>query len=58
MASPMVQVNVRIEPDLHARLTRRSKADKQTVTAVVAQALNAYLAPNYHGKTNNGETTK
>ena len=52
MASPMVQVNVRIPPDLHAALEARRDFDRTTATKVVQTALENYLRPN------NGETTK
>lgn len=43
MASPMVQVNVRVPPELHTRLLGKAAETQTTVTAVVTQALSAYL---------------
>ena len=39
MASPMVQVNVRIEPSLYAKVKARAKKDGVTITAVIQEAL-------------------
>lgn len=39
MASAMVQVNVRIEPTLYAKVKSRAKKDGVTVTAVIERAL-------------------
>ena len=43
MASPMVQVNVRIPPNLHTRLTKQAAKSQTTVTAVVTEALQVFL---------------
>lgn len=43
MASAMVQVNVRIDPALYAKVKRRAKTERETVTAVVNAALSAYV---------------
>lgn len=43
MAAATVQVNVRIEPALYAKVKRRAKQDAETVTAVVNAALAAYV---------------
>jgi hypothetical protein len=43
MASAMVQVNVRIPPELHAKLLRAAKG--QSVTDVVRAALEKHLTP-------------
>jgi predicted HicB family RNase H-like nuclease len=40
----MVQVNVRVPPELHTRLTERASRTQTTVTAVVTQALSEYFA--------------
>jgi predicted HicB family RNase H-like nuclease len=39
MAEAMVQVNVRIEPTLYAKVKNRAKKDGVTVTAVINAAL-------------------
>jgi predicted HicB family RNase H-like nuclease len=39
MANPMVQVNVRIDPSLYAKVKARAKKDGVTVTAVIDSAL-------------------
>jgi predicted HicB family RNase H-like nuclease len=44
MASAMVQVNVRIPPELHTRLMAEATKTQATATAVVTKALSAYLA--------------
>jgi predicted HicB family RNase H-like nuclease len=49
----MVQVNVRIPPELHDRLTAEATATTATVTAVVTRALEVFLSdrPTKRGKT-------
>ena len=42
MAMPMVQVNVRVPPELHAWLMREAKTEGASVTAVVTAALLSY----------------
>ena len=44
MASAMVQVNVRIPPELHERVTAEAGKTQTTVTAVVTQALTQFFA--------------
>lgn len=39
----MVQVNVRIAPDLHNRLTAEAAKTQTTVTTVVTKAIAEYL---------------
>jgi predicted HicB family RNase H-like nuclease len=39
----MVQVNVRIPPELHTRLIAEATAGQTTVTTVVTQAIESYL---------------
>ena len=46
----MVQVNVRVSPELHKRLTREASKTQTTVTAVVTQALQAFLDKGDKGK--------
>jgi predicted HicB family RNase H-like nuclease len=46
----MVQVNVRIPPELHTRLTERAAATTSTVTTVVTEALTKFLASEQGGK--------
>jgi predicted HicB family RNase H-like nuclease len=41
----MVQVNVRVPPDLHVRLIEQATLSQTTVTAVVTQALEKFLQP-------------
>jgi len=50
MGIPMVQVNVRVTPELHKRLTREASKSQTTVTAVVTQALTAFLDRGEKGK--------
>ena len=44
MATAMVQVNVRLTPELHKRLKAQATSQHTTATAVVTEALDAYLA--------------
>ena len=46
MAAPMVQVNVRVEPELYDSLKERAKTDGHTVTAAISDALKSYLKSN------------
>lgn len=43
MASPMVQVNVRVEPGLYAQVKKLADRDKSTVSAVVTAALASHV---------------
>jgi predicted HicB family RNase H-like nuclease len=43
MASAMVQVNVRIPPELHTRLMAEVAKQQTTATAVVTEALSKFL---------------
>lgn len=43
MASAMVQVNVRIPPELHTRLLAEAAKTSATATAVVTNAIESYL---------------
>lgn len=52
MALPMVQVNVRVPPELHERLIAEVSNTGTTVTAVVTRALEQYLT----NDTNGGKT--
>ena len=46
----MVQVNVRVPPELHLRLTNEATKTQTTVTAVVTEALKSYFAQGGKGK--------
>jgi hypothetical protein len=43
VATPMVQVNVRVPPELHKQLTAQARKQGTTVTAVVATAIRQHL---------------
>lgn len=43
MAEPKVQVNVRLSPELHARLVTEAFKQVEPITAVVERALDVYL---------------
>jgi hypothetical protein len=51
MAAPMVQVNVRVDPDLYASLKKRAGKDGQTVTAAISDAIRNYLSTTQQGGT-------
>jgi predicted HicB family RNase H-like nuclease len=50
VASAMVQVNVRVPPELHTRLVAHAAATTTTVTAVVTEALKSYFEQGGKGK--------
>lgn len=46
MASPTVQVNVRLEPGLYAQVKKAAIRDHATMTEIVTAALTLYIKEN------------